>query len=288
MITIIVSTYRPDYLKSLEINIQDTINCEYELIAINSQRTKKGICGIYNEGAANAKYDVLCFVHEDVLFKTNNWGNIISKILEEDKIGLIGVAGGLIKTKAPGPTWWSPMKNSTRLNIVQYYSSGERRHLIENPENEKLSQVAVVDGVFMACRKEVWRQYPFDDRVLKGFHFYDLDFSLTIGGKYRVLVTYDILLEHFSEGKNDKIWSEQADIIHKKWNNYLPRFYGNVSNHDLRKVESEMEDYYLNKLFENKCSIALQLKYVIRRFLNNPSDFKTNIYHFKKIFHFHK
>ena len=46
-----------------------------------------------------------------------------------------------------------------------------------NRENV-LEEVVCLDGVFICSRKEVWQQSKFNDADLKGFHFYDIDFSL--------------------------------------------------------------------------------------------------------------
>jgi hypothetical protein len=39
---------------------------------------------------------------------------------------------------------------------------------------------------------------------------------------YRVCVTYQILVEHFSSGSMDRSWIKYADIFYKKWKADLP------------------------------------------------------------------
>ncbi|MFX4377337.1 glycosyltransferase, partial [Acinetobacter baumannii] len=64
----------------------------------DNSANRYSICSAYNEGAEKAKYDNLCFVHEDVVFRTNNWGQIA--LTEVKKFDLLGVAGSNYKSKA--------------------------------------------------------------------------------------------------------------------------------------------------------------------------------------------
>ncbi len=43
MISIVISTYRNDYLKNLENNIATTIGTDYEIIAIDNSDGKRGV-----------------------------------------------------------------------------------------------------------------------------------------------------------------------------------------------------------------------------------------------------
>ena len=69
--------------------------------------------------------------------------------------------------------------------------SSELKYL--NPFKEKRSSVATLDGVFLATRKEVWKEIQFDEKLIKGFHGYDLDFTLRAAQRfhnYVVLIFY--------------------------------------------------------------------------------------------------
>lgn len=219
MISIVTSSYNHDNFKYFEKNICETIGASYELICINNPGLM-GICEAYNKGALQAKYDVVCFVHEDVKFHTKNWGNTLSKILKDESIGVVGVAGGTYKSRILSSAWYN---GKSHINLIQH-TNGECFHWQEPKEyRQELADVLIVDGVFMALRKKVWETYKFDEQTLKGFHFYDMDICLTVKSKgLRVCVSYDILLEHFSSGSNNKDWYKEAKLIHKKWRNSLP------------------------------------------------------------------
>jgi hypothetical protein len=281
MISIIICSRKTEDFEKVRQNIAETIGQKHEVIRIDNSANTYSISQAYNEGARKSLFPILCFVHEDIFFATQDWGLPLVQLLGNAAIGLVGVAGGIYKTKATGPTWWSPLKGAARINLIQHVASGGKKHMYENPFQEKYSQVAALDGVFLACRKEVWEQFPLDERIIRGFHFYDLDLSLSVGEKYQVVVTYDILLEHFSEGKNDKVWAEQAHVVSKKWKHGLPRHSLPLSKNELEEVEKQMMDFYLGLLFQLKVSPMLVILYVWARIRKYPFD-KGNIYYLKR------
>ena len=80
MLSIIVSSYQPENFSALEKNIAETCGVDYELIKIDNP----GIMGIpkaYNKGAKKARFENLLFLHEDVLFHTQNWGENVAGVL---------------------------------------------------------------------------------------------------------------------------------------------------------------------------------------------------------------
>ena len=73
-------------------NIEKTVGVDYELIVIDNSENKYSIFEAYNLGIKKSKGEVLCFMHDDVLFHTNNWGNILQTIFNKNElIGLIGI-----------------------------------------------------------------------------------------------------------------------------------------------------------------------------------------------------
>ena len=69
MISVIVCSIQPKWLADLKENIESNIGVEYQLIAVDNRLEKKGICQVYNEAANEAKFNIVCFIHEDVLIK---------------------------------------------------------------------------------------------------------------------------------------------------------------------------------------------------------------------------
>src|SRR6478735_2002038 len=222
MISVVISTYKPDNFNAISESIQNTIGVFYELIKItnNGELT---IHQAYNKGLSIAKYNSIVFVHDDVIFNTQGWGKHIINHFEKDKkIALIGVAGSSAKTKAPSAWSWNGKKNNFHY-LIQYHNgkldkdyTGKDAYLPKNSTFETL----LIDGLFIAMRKNAGLK--FDERLI-AFHEYDLSISLNahINGWKNIITTY-ISLTHFSLGKRDEKWIESADIFSDLYNDALP------------------------------------------------------------------
>lgn len=198
MLSIIISSYQQHYFDVLEESIARSAGIPYEIIRIENPG-KMGICEAYNKGAAAAQFENLLFLHEDTEFVTQNWGNHLLTNLSETKTGIVGLAGNTYVPNVPF-AWWDYFED-TRINIIQY--RGEK--LLKAYHLKEPAVCIVIDGVFLACRKEVWEKYPFNTQ-LTGFHGYDINFSTRVASEYQNLVLSDITLKHFSEGNPDREW----------------------------------------------------------------------------------
>lgn len=223
MISIIIASADPKLLAAVSLNIEETIGTNFEILGFPNGNAQYGICELYNTGAIRAKYDFLCFMHEDVVLNTQDWGRIVLKTFEEKPdLGLLGLAGSKYKTLAPSGFYCHD--DMSRLNIIQEFKYGEvdSRINYNNPDQERFTEVVSVDGVWFCCPRSVAIAHPFDEQLLKGFHCYDIDFSLSVGTAFKVAVTYEVLLVHFSEGNYERNWVEQTLIVHKKWQHTFP------------------------------------------------------------------
>lgn len=227
MISIIVSTRKNEStLKTFTDNISETIGVEFEFIIIENH-AKYSLCEAYNIGIEKAKYNFFCFVHDDILFKTTNWGNrLISAMEADNSIGLIGVAG--TKFKSTYPSGWGQSPYLSHFNKGHIFSK-----LGIQPENHfefdqkkiknDIEDVVCVDGVFLFTKKELTTICRFDDKMLTNFHGYDIDFSLQVHfARYRVIVDRNILLTHHSGGNYSREYTQANRLICKKWKSKLP------------------------------------------------------------------
>ena len=223
MVSIIISSVNKDQLKNISENIAETVGVPFEIIATNNSKGEKGLCQVYNEAVAKVNYDIICFMHEDIIIKTQDWGKVLISIFKDPEIGLIGVAGSSYRPLTPS-NWGSFGLDTIYVNIIQSfkYTRREDIHDYINPRNEKLTRVTCVDGVWLSTTKKVASEFKFDENTFKGFHGYDIDYSLTVGQKYKVAVTYDILINHLSEGRYDHVWMEDNIKLFYKWNKILP------------------------------------------------------------------
>ncbi len=248
MISVIICSRTPWISSKFEENIGSTIGEEYELVVIDNSRKQYSIAGAYNLGLKRSTGDIQVFVHDDVLFQTPNWGAVVTGIFKDNKkVGLIGVAGNSIKTRMPSPWWGGPGKKFNY--IVQHYEGNlPARNLEYGFNGRSLAEVAVIDGVFMAMEK--------DDRIgfdedLSGFHNYDLDLSIKHHSFHKkVIVTRQILLEHFSGGKMNKDWYRSADLFHRHHKEKLPVVEDVMPERELKMHEFTSGAVFVSGLLE--------------------------------------
>lgn len=225
MVSIIIASTSHDLAEAIEKNIADTIGLPFEIIVVENKCAPRSLCAVYNEAAAVAKYDFVCLMHEDICIHTMNWGAIALGIMDDPEVGVIGVAGGTYKSLTPAG-WACPglEGEGNKVNLIQHYKYTNAAPVLEyyNSNEDKLAKVATVDGVWMFTRKKVIVDFPFDNQLLNGFHGYDIDFCLNVSGQFKVVVTFDILIEHYSEGNYDRAWLEAMLKIHTKHRENLP------------------------------------------------------------------
>ncbi len=227
MISIIICSINNTYLADVKKDIAKTIGTPYEILAIDNSVDSRGICEVYNQAAQLAKYDILCFMHEDIKIHTLNWGSIVFNIFDKNsELGIIGIAGSSYKSLTPS-SWHCYDIDAPEVlnyNIIQNYKHTQKERALEcaNPNQVSLEKVVCVDGVWLCCTRAAFSFYQFNGKLLKKFHGYDLDFCLGVGDRFEVAITFDILIEHFSEGNFNKVWLKEILKLHKKWSRKLP------------------------------------------------------------------
>jgi glycosyltransferase involved in cell wall biosynthesis len=238
MISIIICSRTKTISAALSKNIKDTIGCAYELIVIDNSENQYSIFEAYNLGIEKSEGDYLCCIHDDILIHTIGWGNSINLIFNADKnVGLIGVAGAKIKTKMPS-AWWDCPEDEKVVNIIQHFSNKEKERWNYGFEKEQNVAVVAIDGVFMAMRKIKHIRF---DTEMNGFHNYDLNISFEYKKQgYDIVVTNQILLDHFSSGVFDENWIRATYKIHNLYRKKLPLFVpGNTisKNHEINNAQ---------------------------------------------------
>ncbi|MFD2244917.1 glycosyltransferase [Pontibacter ruber] len=233
MISIIICSVRPSLLESLVENIHATIGVPHEIISIDNRGTNDGICKVYNNGASKAKFEVLCFAHEDIQFHTKNWGRHIIDAFNDKNVGLVGACGA--KYKSAIPSMWTDVPSSYYVSQAFFPEDSARKEVLS--ENGNISpEVAVLDGMLLITRKSIWEKFLFNEEIL-GFHFYDIDFSLRLGQCYKIVVSKDIVVEHYSRGKRNKDWLVSSLSYHVKYRHLLPRYIGNFSKKEKALID---------------------------------------------------
>lgn len=277
MLSIIISSYQPKYFSALEKNISETIGTLYEIIKIDNPGIM-GICEAYNKSAKLAKYDHLLFLHEDVLFHTHNWGEKLIEHLADPGTGVIGIAGSDYVPHAP--CGWNVYDN--RHLYYNFIQSNKTSTI--NKHSQKLEKntqkVYAIDGVFIACTRKKYNEILFNENI-KGYHGYDLDFSLRMAEKYNNYVTGLILIEHFSLGNTDKNWLLSNIQIRQTINHNFNKNYDS-------KVEKDVFNSFLRNYIHHFGASLKTLTITLRFFPFYKLNLNDKISVIKNLFYFYK
>lgn len=252
MISIILCCRNSDINQSLKSNIEKTIGIEYELIVIDNSLNNLSIFSAYNIGVKKAKFPFLCFMHDDILYHTKNWGKNVIKHLQDESVGLIGVAGGHYLPDVPA-SWWSTYcitaeylqgyRTKNGDYSVKYKSSRKNYQ----DETIKSVQAVAVDGFWFCIPRRIFRIISFDDITFTGWHSYDLDICMQVlDAGFQIHIVNDILIEHFSGGNGNIDWLSDLEKFHKKWHIKLPVIRGvDLSETEIIDRKHLVEDIYL-------------------------------------------
>ncbi len=289
MISIIIASVKSNLLADVRKNISETIGVEFEVISVDNSNGARSLCEIYNEGALTAKYEVLCYMHEDIKFETQDWGQVILQLFNsQPKLGVVGIAGSSYKTLTPsgwGPD--SPWGDTIFSSFTQSYkwSSKNEERFIHNPGSNRLAKVICVDGMWFCTPRSIALEKRFDENLLNGFHCYDIDYCLNVGQDYDICVTFEVLINHFSEGNFDANWLSDTLALHEKWKSILPKSIFPVDINYQRNLEKKAFRNYISSMVKAKVGLADIFK-VIKRyknayFMNSKLYFKLNYYALK-------
>ena len=222
MISCVICSRNTNISKQLHNNISETIGCPYELIVVDNSKNNYTIFSAYNEGVRRAKGDVLCFMHEDILYHSRNWGVEVMNVFRDESIGLIGVLGTQFMPRTLSAWWWRGctvgavmQSRGNRLGMNDTFING-------NPQKSNVDAV-IVDGLWYCIRKNLFEHISYDIHTYSGFHGYDHDICMQVlsAGK-RVVVVSNIVIEHASEGNVGKAFLGQLQLFYNKWETFFP------------------------------------------------------------------
>ena len=259
MLSIIVCSKYKCLDKDFTANIQNSVGVVCEIIHIDNSTGIFSICQAYNKGQSLSKYSYLCFVHEDVVFHSENWGLKIIEHLSNRATGIIGVGGSTYLPKIPTP--WSTL-NEMGINIIQSDKTGRKKtERSYHPYGYQYTNMEAVmlDGVILCMRKELFNFIKFDESIF-GFHGYDYDICIQsyIAG-YHNYIMYDVDIEHFSRGKTNQQYFRNLLFVFKKWEKYLPLYsadFGDTTIQESHKNEIQQLNQLKKKMVRKGFSIS--------------------------------
>lgn len=282
MISVVVCSRNTDFLLQVKRSISSTIGVVHEFLVWDNNAEPRGICEVYNRMAKQARYDIICFVHEDVLFNTLDWGEKLRSIFElQPEIGVIGVAGSKYKSRYSSG-WYTSIKEFDCANIVHRSEKGEQVILLRPDNKYTLENVVCLDGVFICCRKSIWMDVMFNEADLTGFHFYDIDFTLRATRVCSVAVTFEIPIVHITHGGDfGNAWVKTSIEYHCRNRNMLPQ---SVNKNIDSSIDIKILKTWLDVLKQYRISWSNKLRWLTSQKLL----FKPNLYYHIIKFLFYK
>jgi hypothetical protein len=286
MISIIICSYNTDKIAEIELNISETVGVEYELIIIDNRKSLYNIFQAYNLGVKNSKFSIVCFMHDDIVYHSNNWGQEVVNYFNSKDTGMIGIGGTRFLSSIP-TIWWAGGHKyfTSRFGTVCHNSIDTNRndleisqHNVINPENAIFTRVAVLDGLWFCVRKELFKIVSFDEKNYNGFHFYDLDISMQINNlNYNIFCIFNIQLEHISASKHDKDWIESCNVFYHKWKAKLPISYVCLPLKQIISVE-----YMALKIFRD-IHVSNNINFSWLNLLKKISIYNLILFHLKSL-----
>jgi tetratricopeptide (TPR) repeat protein len=159
----------------------------------------------YTRGAAAATDEILIFSHDDVEVLAADFGErLVRRLAECDVLGIAGA------TRAIGAAW--PFAGWPFLHgLVIYPEQAGYRVSVYSRTAPLARGMRVMDGVFLAMRREVALTIGWDAQTCDGFHGYDVDFTLRAAkAGLRLAVATDLGIVHRSYGSFDERWESAA------------------------------------------------------------------------------
>lgn len=266
MISCIICSRKKDISTELKENIEKTIGCDYEIIIIDNSKNQYSIFSAYNEGIRRSKGDVLCFMHEDLIFHTNRWGVNVLNTFKDNEIGILGLIGSQFLPNLMA-SWWlcSAIKGVILQGEVN--NDGKYFKALSGVKIDVPTDVVVVDGLWFCMTKDLCRSLNFDEQTYSSFHCYDIDICMQtlLYGK-RVVVIPDVLVEHKSSGNANQVYYDELQIFYKKWSDKLPIWRGiNIDMNNAIWISKILQNFQIIERRNN--NLKKSKSYRIGRFI---------------------
>ena len=191
---------------------------------IYKENNTESLPKLYNKAidlALKEKKDYLVLCHDDVIIESDITYKLPDILRSE--FDIIGVAGAT-ECKLQEPALWHLMGgglNSGKLHGAVAHGNAQQKAMTSfGPYPQR---VILLDGVFLAIHRRVFERVRFDETNPAGFHFYDLDYSLSCHKAGFKLGVSDIMITHASPGLRE---FTPEFLEGQKW--FLEKWKGNL------------------------------------------------------------
>lgn len=203
-------------------HIRNTVGVQDVQIIPYANSGNFSLTELYNRGLQESKYNFVVFIHDDIIFNNDHWGETLLKSFQNTNYGILGIAGttDLIKDDHGNAEKWWAMDNRM-IGRIKHEINGKIVDSVYSNFYDHPIQCVCLDGVFIAVDKNRIRK-PFDERF-KGFHYYDVSFVFAnhLAG-VKVGVVFDIDITHKSYGNPNEEWNKNRLVFSSIYENALP------------------------------------------------------------------
>ena len=164
------------------------------------ENNKESLHKVYNKAidfAIQEDVENLVLVHDDVVLENYSEEKLNTLF---NKFDVIGVAG-TTQVKLQSPALWHIMGGgfgSGNLHGAVAHGNEKEKHM--TPFGTYPKRVVLLDGVFLAISRKVFKKIRFDESCPSKWHFYDLDYTMQCHKAGFKLGVGDILITHNSPG----------------------------------------------------------------------------------------
>lgn len=163
--------------------------------------------------------DWLLLVHDDVSLP----GDLYNRITEYAKYDLCGLAGATQFTLQQPALWHIMAGQGNMRGCVAHPASSTPKHVYYTSFGPTNERVIMIDGLFMLINLRTLGDIRFDESNPARFHFYDLDFSLSVAKSGKSVGVIDVPVIHQSPGLKEFTaeWKEGEKWFLDKWSSIL-------------------------------------------------------------------
>ena len=194
-----------------------------ELEVFFKEFNKKPLQQVYNKAIdfaikENCDHIVLC--HDDIVLENFDYFKLRKHFQDYDVLGVAGAS----QIKIAEPALWHLMGGGfgggNLHGAVAHLHNGKKSMTAFGPYPQ---QTLIMDGVFLAISRKVFKKIRFDEECPSGFHFYDLAYTLDASLAGFKCGVVDAYITHASPGLREftQDWKDGQSWFLNKYEKYV-------------------------------------------------------------------
>ncbi len=166
----------------------------------------------------NMDHIVLC--HDDIVLENFDYEKLKTHFETYDVLGVAGASQLNIQEPALWHLMGGGFQGGHLHGAVAHLNQGKKSMTAFGPYPH---QALIMDGVFLAISRKVFKKIRFDEKCPAGFHFYDLAYTLDASLKGFKCGVVDAYITHASPGLREFTpeWNKGQKWFLKKYKKYV-------------------------------------------------------------------